>query len=180
MENVIDDQDYKHTSKIFHENLKKIYAGYNGRFASINERRVATDRKLDDGYFKGMRSLLGERGGGSNGVGEGGVVFYTIGHCMCRHRAYAREVNQNSAKTAAQNICPIPRANARSVSRKETNSQAQSLDREMSPELALLTAKSREFARLAGREMSVGSFWLIASCFITCARENDHIVNTSK
>ena len=70
MENVIDDQDYKHTSKIFHENLKKIYAGYNGRFVSIKERRAATDRTLDAGYFKGMRGLLGgertreERGGG--------------------------------------------------------------------------------------------------------------------
>ena len=58
MEGVIDDQDYRHTSKIFQESLKKVHDGYEGRFVSIKERRAATDRTLDAGYFKGAISSI--------------------------------------------------------------------------------------------------------------------------
>ena len=68
MEKVLDEQDYQHTSVIFHENLKKVYAGYEGRFVSIKERRDTTDRKLDAGYFKGVTSGVEKGGGGGGGT----------------------------------------------------------------------------------------------------------------
>ena len=53
MEPITDEQDYKSISELFQENLRKVHAGYEGRFVNIVERRDTRDQNIDKGYSKG-------------------------------------------------------------------------------------------------------------------------------